>query len=115
MGESVSVKHQLCIYKKFEKKVKPSPPPSACARCDRSAAWPGLARDCKVYSQLGHTLVKVNEPKCETTSATIQSQPNQHRIVLTDKKSRASEQVVFEFPKTGPKRGELEDVENGGL
>jgi hypothetical protein len=47
--------------------------------------------------------------------ATIQSQPNQHRIVLTDQ-SRASEQVVFEFPKMGPKmgpkRGELEDVEN---
>jgi hypothetical protein len=40
----------------------------------------------------------------------MQSQPNQHRTVLTDK-SRASEQAVFEFPKTGPKMGKLEDVE----
>jgi hypothetical protein len=34
-----------------------------CGRCDRSAAWLGLARDCEVNSQLGHTLVE-EEVRC---------------------------------------------------
>ena len=38
------------------------------------------------------------------------AEKNQHRIVLSYK-SQASDQVGFDFPKTGPTMGELEDVE----
>jgi hypothetical protein len=42
------------------------------------------------------------EPRCENSENDTIPTVDQHQIVLTDK-SRASEQVVFEFPKRDPK------------
>jgi hypothetical protein len=55
VSPTVCLQHPLCVCKKVEI-AKPTCPR---LQCDHSAAWLGLARNCKANSQLGHAPVEV--------------------------------------------------------